>query len=109
MSIQSRKYDIYLPLTYNDGRSIEEEKYRFVHNVLFERFGGVTSMMHQFPLRGVWGDANQIYQDYIVIYTTIDFAPSDETEQFFTDYKERLREEFQQEEILITGHDLTVY
>jgi hypothetical protein len=94
---------------YNDGRFIEEEKYRFLHNVLFERFGGVTSMMHQFPLRGVWGDVNQIYQDYIVIYTTIDFAPSGETEQFFTDYKERLKEEFQQEEILITGHDLTVY
>ena len=109
MSIQARKYDIYLPLQYNDGRFIEDEKYRSVYDALFEQFGGVTSMMHEFPLRGVWRQANQVYQDLIIIYTTIDFAPSDENEQFITHYKERLKTEFQQEEVLITGHNLTVY
>ena len=45
------QYEIYLPLQYNDGTWIEEEKYNHVHQRLFDRFGGVTHIMRDFPLR----------------------------------------------------------
>jgi hypothetical protein len=36
------QYEIYLPLQYNDGTWIEDEKYDHVHQRLFDRFSGVT-------------------------------------------------------------------
>ena len=39
------QYEIYLPLQYNDGTWIEDEKYNHVHQRLFDRFGGVTHIM----------------------------------------------------------------
>jgi len=49
-----RRYEIYLPLFYNDGTPIEPEKFDQVERELVEQFGGVTTVQRQFPLRGVW-------------------------------------------------------
>jgi hypothetical protein len=53
-----RRYEIYLPLLYNDGTPIEPEKFDYVERELVERFGGVTSVQRQFPLRGSGGGKN---------------------------------------------------
>jgi hypothetical protein len=37
-----RSIEIYLPLDYNDGRSIPESKYVSLQHELLDRFGGVT-------------------------------------------------------------------
>jgi len=49
-----RSIEIYLPLEYNDGRSIPDSKYISLQQQLLDRFGGVTSILRQFPLHGVW-------------------------------------------------------
>jgi hypothetical protein len=54
-----RRYEIYLPLFYNDGTSIEPEKFDQVERELVEQFGGVTTVQRQFPLRGVWRGEHQ--------------------------------------------------
>ena len=66
----------------------------------YERFGGLTTVLREFPLRGLWSGESETYRDLIVIYTTIDFEPSESTTQFFEGYKEILKSRFQQEEIL---------
>ena len=109
MLVQVKKYDIYLPLRYNDGRQIEDEKVDQVDDVLYERFGGLTTVLRDFPLRGLWGGDSVVYRDLIVIYTTIDFEPSESTTQFFEEYKEILKSQFQQEEILITVQEIGVF
>ena len=109
MLVQVKKYDIYLPLRYNDGRQIEDEKFDQVDNVLYERFGGLTAILREFPLRGLWGGESEAYRDLILIYTTIDFEPSESTTQFFEEYKEILKSQFQQEEILITVQEIGVF
>jgi hypothetical protein len=43
--------EIYLPLTYNDGRLIPEAKYVSIQRALLSRFGGVTSTQRQFAVR----------------------------------------------------------
>jgi hypothetical protein len=50
---QIRTIEIYLPLDYNDGRPMEESKYVHLEDELLTRFGGVTSIQRQFPLRGL--------------------------------------------------------
>lgn len=109
MLVQVKKYDIYLPLRYNDGRQIEDGKFDQVDDVLYERFGGLTTALRDFPLRGLWSGESEAYRDLIVIYTTIDFEPSESTTQFFEDYKETLKSQFQQEEILITVQEIGVF
>jgi hypothetical protein len=107
---QARRYDIYLPIQYNDGISIEEEKFVQVQRELFRKFGGLTSIKREFPLRGMWGNETTVYEDEIIILTVVDFSDNvEETEQFITDYKEILKIRFEQEEIFITGQDLTIY
>lgn len=109
MLVQVKKYDICLPLRYNDGRQIEDEKFDQVDNVLYERFGGLTAILRDFPLRGLWGGDSEVYQDLIVIYTAIDFEPTESTTQFFEEYKEVLKSQFRQEEILITVQEIGVF
>ena len=109
MLVQVKKYDIYLPLRYNDGRQIEDEKFDQVDDVLYEFFGGLTAVLHEFPLRGLWSGESEAYRDLIVIYTTIDFESSESTPQFFEEYKESLKSQFQQEEILITVQEIGVF
>jgi len=46
----ARRYEIYLPVFYNDGSEVEPEELLQVERELVERFGGVTSMQRQFPL-----------------------------------------------------------
>ncbi|MBM3238464.1 hypothetical protein FJZ31_19395 [Candidatus Poribacteria bacterium] len=107
---QARKYDIYLPILYNDGMSIEEEKFVQVQRELFRKFGGLTSIKREFPLRGIWGNETTVYEDEIIILTIIDASDNiEETEQFITDYKGMLKIRFEQEEIFITGQNLTIY
>ena len=44
-----RKYEIYLPLKYNDGKAIESEKIVEVWDELAEAFGGITVIKLQLP------------------------------------------------------------
>ena len=107
MSKVAKRYEIYLPVRYNDGTEIEPEKFERVERELVERFGGVTSVQRQFPLRGVWKGEKQTYLDLVVIFTVIDLSGADVGE-FFTSYKEKLKSSFRQEEVLITVHELMV-
>ena len=102
-----RRYEIYLPLFYNDGTAIEPEKFDQVERELVEQFGGVTTVQRQFPLRGVWQGERQTYLDLIVVFTVLDLSGAD-VEHFFTPYKEALKTRFHQEEVLITMYELTV-
>lgn len=110
MPLKARRYDFYLPLRYNDGRDIEREKLDQVEKELFSRFSGLTSIKRDFPLRGIWGNETTVYEDEIIILTAVDFSDNvEETEKFITDYKGMLKIRFEQEEIFITGQDLTIY
>ena len=104
-----KKYDIYLPLQYNNGEWIEDGRFEQTRTELFGRFGGLTYLMREFPLRGIWEQASQVYQDFVVVYTVIDFSPSAEATQFFVEYKETLKSRLEQEEILITVHDMGIF
>ena len=105
-----QRFEIYLPLRYNDGTMIPEEHYRQVEFELVERFGGVTMIEQRNPLKGIWKFQNRRYVDEIIIVTTLDFRYSEgsQSEPFFTDYKEQLKQRFEQLDILIIAQTVTV-
>jgi hypothetical protein len=102
-----REYEIYLPLKYNDGKEIEEQKIRSIKVELVNAFGAITVSSLSSPYQGRWKYGGVEYIDDIIriqVVTTNDRA----TKKFFKDFKERLKESFQQIDILITTHGIQV-
>jgi hypothetical protein len=102
-----RKYEIYLPLKYNDGESIESARIVGIWDELADIFGGITVSSLSAPYQGRWKYGGVKYIDDIIkieVVTTNDRK----TIRFFKDFKERLKETLQQVDILITTHGIQV-
>lgn len=108
MARAARRYDIYLPLTDNEGRPIPDDVFRDVHQRLLARFGGLTAQQREFPLQGIWQGGSRLYLDLVIILTVLDFRRQGST-RFFTQLKQDLLRAFEQLEILITEQSLRVH
>jgi hypothetical protein len=104
----ARRYDIYLPLKYNDGRTIPPEHVKSVERRLMAQVSGVTSNQAKFPLRGVWLGENNLFVDQVIVITTLDSRKRGST-RFIAQLKQDLLSEFEQLEILITESSLRVH
>jgi hypothetical protein len=97
----ARRYEIYLPLTFNDGRRIPGKHFKQLESRLLDRFGGSTSFPPDFPLRGVWRSKTQLYVDQVILISVLDFRPRG-SQRFIAELKRDLLRDFDQLEILIT-------
>jgi hypothetical protein len=104
----ARRYDLYLPLTDNDGRPFADELFRDVQRRLLARFRGLTALQRNFPLQGIWQGETRLYLDLVIIMTVLDFRRQGST-RFFAQLKQALLREFEQLEILITEQPLRVH
>src|SRR5262245_50365293 len=93
----AREYDLYLPLRYNDGSPVEQEKVDALRRHLTERFGGLTF----FPQKseGTWKIGSVTFRDEMVILRVLadDGVPA---RDFFAALKGQLKADLQQEDIL---------
>jgi hypothetical protein len=108
MSRSARRYDVYLPLTDNEGQPIPDAIFDSVDQRLVARFGGLTSLQRDFPLRGIWQGGTRLYLDKVVIMTVLDFRPRGSA-RFISQLKRDLLRDFKQLEILITESGLRVH
>ena len=108
MPRSARRYDLYLPLTHNDGRPIADELFRAVQHRLLARFGGLTAQHREFPLQGIWEGDARLYLDQVIIMTALDFRRQGSA-RFIAQLKEALLREFDQLQILITEQALRVH
>jgi hypothetical protein len=102
-----REYKIYLPLKYNDGKPIESNKITAICDQLADKFGGVTVSSLSAPYKGKWKYGGVEFIDEII---TIDIVTSDDrsAKKFFKDFKEQLKRDLRQIDILITTHGIQV-
>ena len=98
-----KEYDLFVPLYYNDGRPVEPQTFQALQQRLLQQFGGLTFFPQ--PNQGLWTIAGITYRDEIVIYRVIT-SDVQEARQFWSEFKERLKQELQQEEILIVERDV---
>ncbi len=108
MPRSARRYDLYLPLTDNEGRSIADEVYDGVEVRLLARFQGLTSQQRAFPLRGIWQGAARLYHDQVIMVTALDFRRQGSA-RFIAQLKQDLLRRFDQLEILVTEQSLRVH
>lgn len=89
---------ILLPLSDNDARPFARADYEDVRRTLTERFGGVTAYVRA-PAEGHWKeDGGSTARDEIVIYEVM----AERLDRpWWVNYRERLREQFRQEELVV--------
>ena len=88
-SVRITRFEILLPLNYNNGAEIEPEKFDDTAEELSERFGGVTQ--DTIRITGTWKYGGARYRDNLM---RIRIDTNDRTaEDFLLGYKERLKNE----------------
>ncbi len=105
MSRSLRRYEILLPLRFNDGRSVPDDLVADSLLELEQRFGAVSSDTQ--TIRGLWRYEGESYRDDL-IRVFVDVADEAEHRQFFLEFKERLKARFQQIDIWMTTYPIEV-
>lgn len=100
-----KRYEILLPLSYNDGSPIESEKFAQTFRELRNQFGAAT--LDSAIVIGHWVYKGVLYKDKLIRFR-IDIAGNPKTRKFFEDYKKVLKERFKQLDIWITVSDIEV-
>jgi len=100
-----KEYELFLPLNYNDGSSIEPEQFMRIRERLLEQFGDFTF----FPQAniGFWKSGLLTFRDNVVFYKIVT-KDVRQARRFFRRFKEELKQELRQEEIFILEKDVTV-
>jgi len=102
---QQQLIQIYLPLYDPAGKALPESLFEEVTSLLTERFGGLTKYTRS-PAEGLWKEKPQkTVKDDILIYEVL-AASLDQ--DFWLDYKEKLKKQFKQDELLISCASVTI-
>jgi hypothetical protein len=99
------RFEILLPLFYNDGRAVEDEKYLATDDELVAAFGATST--DTVIVRGHWLYQSTIYEDRL-IRVRLDLSDIPENWQKMRDIKEVLKKRFDQIDIWISAHRIEI-
>jgi hypothetical protein len=100
-----RRYEILLPLKFNDGKEIPDTL--LAETLLeIEQKVGPLSFENQ-EILGVWQHNGHAYRDKLA-RVFVDVPDTDDNRRFFADLKERLKRRFDQLDIWITTHAIDI-
>jgi hypothetical protein len=99
------RFEILLPLFYNDGRPIEREKFVQTDDELVRLFGAVST--DTVTVRGRWMYRSTLYHDQL-LRARVDVEDQAENWQAMRDLKERWKVHFDQLDIWITAHRIEI-
>lgn len=105
MSRSLRRFEILLPLRFNDGRPAPDELVAEALLELERRFGAVSTETQ--TIQGFWRHEGETYRDDLV-RAFVDVPDEVEHREFFLEFKERLKARFQQIDIWMTTYLIEV-
>lgn len=100
-----RRFEIILPIRYNDGTPIEQAKYWDTAEEIIARFGAMTWQPE--ILHGIWVHEGSRYEEDNVKFI-MDVDDTSENRAFFASLKPRLKERFRQIDIWIVSHVIDI-
>jgi hypothetical protein len=104
MAQHLRRYEILLPLYFNDGRRVPAALLEQTRSEIEQRLGSVS--VETQPIRGF--DADTAGDEDKMVRLFVDVQDTPEHRAFFLREKETLKSRFQQEEIWITTFPVEV-
>ncbi len=99
------RFEILLPLFYNDGRPVEPEKFAATDDELVQCFGATST--DTVVIRGQWKYQSTIYSDKL-IRVRVDVEDTPDNWQTMRQLKETLKTRFEQIDIWITAHRIEI-
>jgi hypothetical protein len=105
MSSTLRRFEILLPLRFNDGQPVPDELVGQTLLELRQRFNAVSAESQ--VIRGHWQHQGEVFRDELV-RLFVDVADTAENREFFVGYKEQLKTGFQQIDIWMTAYPVEV-
>jgi len=105
MSRPFRRYELLLPTSFNDGGAVPVEVLGRTILEIRRQFGSVSTETQH--IEGQWEHAGTVYRD-VNVRVFVDVPDTPENRQFFVEFKERLKERFQQIDIWMTTYPLEV-
>lgn len=100
-----RRYEILLPLRFNDGRAVPDELIAETILELRGRFGAVSSESQ--IIHGTWQHQAEVYRDELMrVFIDVEDTPANRTS--FINLKEHLKSRFQQLDIWLTSYPVDV-
>lgn len=105
MSKPYRRFEMMLPLRFNDGQPVPEGLIADTLVELEQRFGAISGETQ--TIRGRWHHEGVAYRDDLM-RVFVDAPDEPAARQFFAEYKERLKERFQQLDIWMTTYPIEV-
>jgi hypothetical protein len=105
MSRTLRRYEVLLPLRFNDGRPVPDEVIADTLLELETRFGAVSCETQ--TIRGYWRHEDTSFRDDLV-RVFVDVTDDPEHRRFFLDFKERMKARFQQIDLWMTTYLIEV-
>ena len=101
----SRRYEILLPLKFNDGQPVPWTLIGDTPVELRRRFGAVTWETQ--IIHGIWQHQEAEFHDELVrVFADVPDRP--ENRRFFSDFKEQLKSRFRQHDIWMTTYPVEV-
>lgn len=100
-----RRYEILVPLVFNDGRAVPESLLAQTFTELRNKFGAASWETQ--TVRGTWEHQGAVYEDNLTRFF-VDVTDLPEHRAFFREFKEKLKSRFEQLEIWIISHPLDV-
>lgn len=89
--------EVFLPLETGSGQTIDPEVIKGIINGLADCFGGATAFTRS-PADALWKQGSSVEKDRIVI---IEVMVREVDDAWWSDYRRRLEEEFEQDEVMI--------
>ncbi len=105
MPTMHRRFEILLPLRFNDGGAVPESLITDTLLELEDRFGAVSSESQ--VIHGRWRHEGQSHRDQL-IRVFVDVPDLPENHAFFRELKDRLKSRFQQLDVWMTTYPLEV-
>jgi len=105
MSSTLRRFEILLPLRFNDGQPVPDELVGQTLLDIRQQFSAVSAETQ--VIRGHWQHQGEVFRDEL-IRVFVDVADTGENRAFFVTYKEQLKARFQQLDIWMTTYLIEV-
>jgi hypothetical protein len=105
MNASFRRFEVLLPLRFNDGSAVPDGLLADTLTELEQRFGAVSSETQ--VIRGIWRSQGEIFRDdHVRVF--VDIEDLTENRQLFVELKERLKARFAQLDIWITSYAVDI-
>src|SRR5688500_11281769 len=101
MKSKSRRYEVLLPMQFNDGRDVPDELLGEAANEIVEQFGAVS--FYKDAVEGRWRHNEVLYRDDLALLV-VDVPDTAKNRKWMKAYKERWKARLEQLELWVVSY-----